>query len=559
MALSSNVLPSSQQESRVLLGVIIDVSYSMRESWHNKDGKKLPRIEVIRDILNRKIKEEQRRAGTQKRAIDNIDLFCLGFGFRYPMYIEPGITNTEQDRPLRKENKLEVIDLICDLLALSEILPNREKLTDFKERLNQKWQQCTKDILEQSVIVEDVFAQLVEYLQIGLYESAMQKHRRSLLYQLSHHNAIHQFNWLSSSLNEIIKNKEEHITTTSQVAAAQYADDLFKKTNSDFTNNTARYVTLIQGHLDKFIQSYAASTLQAFALGFTAVEIVDDLDEHLALSIAKQVYAELDAEVKQHIEISLALYLQRLLLAKRSIAATLDKQKILRLTRRFVQKFGWDILKPLIEDTVHNMFSHHFESEAKKSFSHWLRLSSAREVIRPLTHLSNILPNILEEHIYSEEVMFGTTPFRQALDRAAVRFIDETYKEHKQVLIIISDGEFREETEVMVSANLLKKRGVVIVSCLIHDKNLFSQFIKRSPQNWPSGARRMLEIASELPEQNNTTNDEHNKSLARTLTEKKLCYQINHAHLLDDVIANVFEQYATSEDDIPGKANGRTR
>ncbi len=155
--------------------------------------------------------------------------------------------------------------------------------------------------------------------------------------------------------------------------------------------------------------------------------------------------------------------------------------------------------------------------------------------------------------------MFGTTPFRQALDRAAVRFIDETYKEHKQVLIIISDGEFREETEVMVSANLLKKRGVVIVSCLIHDKNLFSQFIKRSPQNWPSGARRMLEIASELPEQNNTTNDEHNKSLARTLTEKKLCYQINHAHLLDDVIANVFEQYSTSEDDIPGKANGITR
>jgi hypothetical protein len=35
------------------------------------------------------------------------------------------------------------------------------------------------------------------------------------------------------------------------------------------------------------------------------------------------------------------------------------------------------------------------------------------------------------------------------------------------------------------------------------------------------------------------------KRLARTLTGKKLCYQINHSKILDAVIDNVFEENPT--------------
>jgi hypothetical protein len=544
MVLIPDTSVSFQHNSNVLLGVIIDVSDSMRKSWRNTDGRKLPRIKVISDTLNRKIGEAQSKSAIQKNSLDHIEVFCLGFGFRYPLYIEQDITIVERDQPLKKKEKIDVIDLICDLLALSEILPSQEKLLEFKEQLSQKWQHCTKEILDQSVIVEDVFGELVDYLQGELYNTAMQKHQRSLLYNLSRHKLIHRFHWLSHFLEESIKNKEENITTTSQIAAQQYTDEILRKTDRDFTSNAEKYVSLIQGHLEKFIQAYAASTLQAFALGFTAVEIVDDLDEKLALSIAEQIYAELSAEVKHHIEMTLALYLQKLLLARRRIAAKLDKKEVQRLTKRFVQKYGWDFLKPLIEETVYKMFSQHFESEAKKSFSHWIRLASAREVVRPLTTLSTMLPNILEEYIYSEEVMFGTTPFRQALDRAAVRFVDEAYKDHKKVLMIISDGEFREETEVMVSANLLKKRGVTIISCLIHDRNLLSQFTMQAPKKWPSGAKRMLAIASEISDPVDVSNNSGKEPLMRALTGKKLCYQINHSDILDDLIENILlEKY----------------
>ncbi len=533
---------SEEKPSRTLLGVLVDVSHSMSNNWHNKDGKKLPRIEVIRDTLNRKIKEEQMQRKTQRNNLNNIDVFCLGMGFRFPMYIEHDILTCEQEQPLKQQEKTMLIDLICDLLALCEILPSAEKLEDFKERLNQKWQQCTKDVLDQSVIVEDVFTELVDYVQAALYDTAMQKHQHSLRYKVSNRTLPRGFGWLSRLLEEYIKEREEKITTTSQIAATQYANEVFKKTIRDFTSNAAKYVALIQGYLDTFIQSYTASTLQAFTLGFTPSEIVDDLDEEQALRIAERIYAKLDDEVRKHIELAIKLHQQKLLLAKRSISATLNKKELNRLTKRFVQKYGWDILKPLIENTVYNMVSQHFESQAKKSFPHWIRLASAREVVRPLTAVSHILPNIIEDHIYSEEVMFGATPLRQALDRAAIRFIDEAYKDHQKVLIIISDGEFREEAEVMVSANLLKRRGVTIISCLIHDRNLLSRIVQGPGKDWPSGAKRMLDIASEIPEPNIVSDDQDKKRLARTLTGKKLCYQVNHSKLLDAVIDNVFEE-----------------
>ncbi len=294
--------------------------------------------------------------------------------------------------------------------------------------------------------------------------------------------------------------------------------------------------------MDTFVQSYTASTLQAFTLGFTPSEIVDDLDEKQAKLLAERVYTKLDGEVRKHIELTIKFHQEKLLLAKRSISASLDKKELNRLTKRFVQKYGWDILNPLIEDTVYNMVSQHFESQAKKSFPHWIRLASAREVVRPLTAISHVLPNIIEEHIYSEEVMFGTTPLRQAIDRAAIRFIDEIYKDHEKVLLIISDGEFREEAEVMVSANLLKRRGVTIISCLIHDRNLLSGIISSHRKDWPSGAKRMIDIASEIPEQNGLPDDPDQKRLARTLIGKKLCYQINHSKILDTMIDNLFEE-----------------
>ncbi len=546
----SNVMVPEEKSSRTLLGILVDVSHSMSNNWHNKDGKTLPRIEVIKNTLNKKLKEGQIRGKTSKNNLENIDVFCLGMGFRFPMYIEHNILTCEQEQPLEKQEKTMLIDLICDLLALCEILPSKEKLEDFKVRLHEKWQQCTKDVFEQSVIVGDVYADLVEYVHDALYDTAMRKHQRSLRHWLSHKKLPYGFGWISRLLEKYEKHNNEKITMTAQIAANRYTDEIFKKTDRDFNNNATKYVAIIEEYLNTFIQSYTTSTLQAFTLGFTPAEIVEDLDTKQALLLAERIYTKLDDEVKKHLAITIKIHQEKLLSAKRSISASLDKKELNRLTKRFVQKYGWDILKPLIQDTVYGMVSQHFERQAQKNFPHWIRLASAREIVRPLNAVSHMLPNIIEEHIYSEEVMFGATPLREAIDRAAIRFIDEVYKDHKKVLLIISDGEFREEAEVMVSANLLKRRGVIIISCLIHDKNLLSRIVNAG-KDWPSGAKRMIDIASERPDQNGLPDDPDQKRLARTLTDKKLCYQINHSSILDAVIDNVFEENPVWGSGIP--------
>src|SRR5260370_3186480 len=201
----------------VLIGVLVDVSNSMRRNWRKKGGKKLPRIEVIKDALNKCIKEEQRLQQQSQEAIfDDVEIFCLGMGFKAPVHVQGVDLSFEQEHSLGAEAKQSThVDLICDLLALSEILPSKEKLAEFKEKLNQRWVQYTHEILEKSVITENVYADLIEYVQASLYQSAMKRLHQSLFYQLHH-----RFSRLFSFLSGNIKDREEKIVTLSKIAAA---------------------------------------------------------------------------------------------------------------------------------------------------------------------------------------------------------------------------------------------------------------------------------------------------------------------------------------------------
>ncbi len=125
--------------SPVLIGVLVDVSNSMRRNWGKKGGKKLPRIEVIKEALNKRIKEEQRLQQSQEAMFDNVEIFCLGMGFKSRVHTRGVDLSDEQEHSLGAEAKEGThVDLICDLLALGEILPSKEKLSEFQEKLNQR-------------------------------------------------------------------------------------------------------------------------------------------------------------------------------------------------------------------------------------------------------------------------------------------------------------------------------------------------------------------------------------------------------------------------------------
>lgn len=540
MTTSQNTFSDEPDPSPLLIGVLVDVSCSMQRNWHNKDGKKLPRIEMIRDALNRRIKKEMRRRQAQKDSLDEIALFCLGMGFQAPIHLTDVQLSYGREHHLGNAQMRTMTDLVCDILALDDILPSREKLTEFKTQLNEKWLQCSKDILDRSMIVEDVYADLVEYVQNALYVSAMEKLHRSIRYKLAN---TRRFPPFAQALQKSIKEIEEKITVRSQTASAEYAADVSQRTDRDFKANTNKYVALILHHLETFAQSYTASTLQALTLGFNIAELVHDLDENRAIALARKIQKDLEAEVKKHIALALTGHERKLLKARRNIAASLNRKEVRRLTERFIRKSGWDILRTLIEETVFALFAEQFEVQAKANFPYWIRLSAEREVVHSLKRISNLLPDIVEEHIYSKNVMFGSTPFQEALDKAAIRLIDTRYSNWRKVLIVISDGEFELASSSLVTVNLLKRRDVAIISCLIAERNIITRLVKHSSKSWPSGAQLMLEIASEASEQGKQEIKWKDRESKYALTDEKLCFQINQSSILEDVIETVFDSY----------------
>lgn len=57
----------------------------------------------------------------------------------------------------------------------------------------------------------------------------------------------------------------------------------------------------------------------------------------------------------------------------------------------------------------------------------------------------------------------------------------------------------------------------------------------------------MVEIASEAPQQDDVGTNSEREHVIPTLTDKKLCYQINHSRILEDVLDYIFDSYCNPE------------
>ncbi|MBE3568125.1 MAG: VWA domain-containing protein [Thermogemmatispora sp.] len=518
--------PRASARPPLLLGILVDVSASMRQQWHSTDGRPLPRARVLLQALNRAV--ESFRHHGQQDSLPAIDVFCLGFGFRChvtPIYD----LETEEANPPQQEQpcaSMGLLDLVCDLLALSEIVPRQADLERFQQLLHRKWQQCAGTVFEQTAIVANAFGELVDYIEQALHESATRRLQRSLLARFAR---LDCFPRLAALFQEQLEQRAVRIREISRHAAREYADSVFNQANRHFKRYRDHYVHIIERHLERFAKTYVVTALQSFVLGFTLEEIVDDLDEEQALTLARRIYADLQREVEQHVTMVLTLLLGKLMAQRRLISARLDRRTVESLTRRFLQKHGWDILRPLIEETVLSLFLRQFQCEARNNLQRWIRLASSREVIRPLKSLSTLVPAEFEEQLCTAGVLFGATPFQEALDWAARRFLEPCYQQHRKVLLIISDGAFPYAQGALITARLLKRRGVVIISGLIHRQRLLDRFCRSAPQHWPPGARCMLELASELPEEEGPAVSTPSSPAP---SGKKCCYQLNHADLL---------------------------
>lgn len=96
----------------------------MKRNWRNKDGRKLPRIEIIRDSLSKYLQEEKFKV-YRSSSNNQIELFCLGMGFQTLMHLTDIDLSHEQEHYLN--DTLQTAHRLFDNID-SQIKAREEKI-----------------------------------------------------------------------------------------------------------------------------------------------------------------------------------------------------------------------------------------------------------------------------------------------------------------------------------------------------------------------------------------------------------------------------------------------
>jgi hypothetical protein len=105
------------------------------------------------------------------------------------------------------------------------------------------------------------------------------------------------------------------------------------------------------------------------------------------------------------------------------LRASLSKKKLTELTSQCIKKYAWEILEPFVKQEVFDLVQECFTEQARKMFLYWVDIASSREVIQFAQEINGILPEVANEDILRNQYMFGTTPIKEALNLASIRFL----------------------------------------------------------------------------------------------------------------------------------------
>lgn len=418
-------------------------------------------------------------------------------------------------------------------------------MTSLEQEIRSRWDKYTEQLINRSAeLDETVYQQLEDFIGDGIRNSATKKLKNGLVYRASRiitRNAIFEeyevLRDFKTSISKYIEGWISRIADTSSKASHKYVENILKESDQLFNQKKITYEEFIRETISDFVSDRVDKLITLLTLGFPAQNVVDFFDENTVVALAVQIYNHLENEVKRSISLAWTLHKGALFLSSKSVRVSLDSGQLKVLTERCIQKYSWDILEAFISDLITNIFTSKFEEKAKAQIPDWIGLASNREVSRTLKQVANILPDSIERDLYSKEFMFGTTPIEHALRIASLRFQDKSRKNCEKILIIISDGNF-ETNSPLVTANLLKSVGVRIICCCLTSKNIMTTLLKKQPSKWPTGAKKMFDIASIVDANDELIQDLSNKGF-EIPNGVKLFYQINQSDLLEDVFESV--------------------
>jgi hypothetical protein len=537
----ANKSPRRKKPRPLLVGIIIDASSSMSRNWKNKSGKSLPKIEVIRDAFNEQFTKISLMSKHRSDDSPAVHVFCLGMGFVLPQaFISVRTGEGKEETITDGKPTITRSDIICDLIALSEIVPSRALLERVRINLNKRWGRYSGSILDQASIEKDVFSRLQSYIRDTLRLTATSRLEKGWRISLkgilekTHLTRLKTGHDIIVALDQDIQRWREKILADSDTEADRFFSDIIKHANDIFQTNQQNYTNFILESATEFATHQCQMILELLTLGYDHTNVLNTFDEAKALDLAKTIYQRLDSDVRKSIALAWNLNKVNLIVVEKGLGGTLDHKQIKQLTEQCIQKQGWSILKPFVEQVVTDLFVKSFEEQAKLMLPRWLQIAGRREVIRPIRQIATLLPETSEKSVYSNEYMFGSTPIDEALERSTHRFLDKANKAKQKMLLIISDGEYESNSPIYL-ADMLKSTGVTIVCCYISNRNVVSELMSKFSSRWPKGAQTLFQMAS---------TSEDDPDIAAQLSQSgiampdnaKLFIQVNHSDILGKLV-----------------------
>lgn len=528
---------------RTLIGVLIDFSSSMRWSWNNTNGEELPRVQAIHDAILGHLRSINLKTVRNDIDYSKIELFCLGSGFVRNVFIN-NVQFSFREEKVNDDTMMKTrqADVVCDLLALSEIIPDANEIRQIKAELNKRWNKYSAEIIDSIETNKDSYNELALFIESSLRESALLKLQRSSKYRalrfLRNISKGNSFSKWQERLNSYILLRTELIKKVATDDSAEQVENVTRKSREIVDLRKDDFSSYIAHKLNDFLSDQSIVLLDLLVVSRNHSFVLNHFNQKLLNDLTNEIYQHLKTEVDNEIgnfwKISFSIpRIQQL-----KIGAKIDAAELQKLVEDCMRRDIWYELRPFIEEIIQNLFESIFVAQFRERIPYWIGLASSREVIKPLSKISLLIPETTDINLYSDEYMYGIAPIKESLDRCAIRFTNKDHNRKNKILVLFSDGEFENANRLfdpLRVADVIKQSGVRIVCFYVGDKDVTQKGSTALKKSAPQGAITMHNMASKFDCEEPIEQEMIKRGFAIPQSEK-LFFQINKADILNEVL-----------------------
>ncbi len=526
----------------VLIGLILDISGSMKSNTINKDGESVPCIEVLQRAVNNHFTKVALKNKIAKEKNKQVYIFCLGLGvhgyvkedrnFYIPFIMDKSHYRYEED-------------LIVDLLYVKNKIPDEDYLEELKKEINSRWNTyISKSIVEWRLQGKNPYDELHIYLSNNLKKSAVSKlsknriHKRIFILKLF--NKLFRSNYIQNSIEacydkiEILKNK---INSDPEKVSIQFKNNLESIAYSVFEERKGIYKKFIEKKIKNFASNTSKRIIQSHFNEKKFSELIEEFKIGEANNLTTKLYKYLQSDLQKRTFFSWRKLIYKVKRLNKEIDSEIDFLFLKKLAEECIKYTGYEVLEPTINSILYDIFKKDFEREIIYHVPYLFGESTEYRSIGKIEIVKNLIPNFVIDPILKKFMFRNGNYLFETIKEAYFRF-KESPSENKMLILFSDGGCKRKNNKIIEYANNLKELGVVIISCYLFKSNIMNGIVVRPRKYWDDGSILMCEIASEVKDSPMIYDKIKENDLVMP-DETKLFYQVNHSDIMEKIIEAV--------------------